>query len=135
MNINDLTPTEYDNCLNMATRESFEQGREIRVEDIINREITLAKMGFSKIVELKVGRIVSNLNNTFIIEYSDGKVSKLKLVNDFDPNNDAENVVTLESRVGKFLDTATEGDVYKFNDVEFVIVRIQKPSPGEQATA
>lgn len=138
MNINDLTPTEYDNCLNMATRESFELGRKVTVEEIITREIALAKLGFSLVVELKskFGYVKSNVGCTFILEYSDGKVSKVKLVKEFDATRDEENLTSVQSKVGKFLDTANEGDVYKNEEVEFIIVKIQEPaSTNAQASA
>lgn len=138
MNINDLTPTELENCAIIACRESFELGRTVTIQDIILRETTLANLGFSNVIELKnkFGYVKTNMGCTFFIEYSDGKVSKIKLVKEFDASNADENMTSIESKVGKFLDTANEGDVYKNNDVEFIIVRIQEPNPtDEQATA
>jgi hypothetical protein len=126
----DLTPIELENCHTIASRESFETGREVRVEEIILRELQLAQLGQSNIIEYKtkyvesVDVIKSNVGKVFYIEYTDGKVSKIKLVKDYDVNKVGENVTTTQSKVGTFLDTASKGDVFKYNDVEFIIVSI-----------
>jgi hypothetical protein len=126
----DLTPIELENCHTIASRESFETGREVRVEEIILRELQLAQLGQSNIIEYKtkyvesVDVIKSNVGKVFYIEYTDGKVSKIKLVKDFDASTVVENVTTTQSKVGTFLDTASKGDVFKYNDVEFIIVSI-----------
>jgi hypothetical protein len=131
----DLTPIELENCYTIASRESFETGREVRVEEIIIRELELAQLGQSNIIDYKtkyiepvdiepVNVIKSNVGKVFYIEYADGKVSKIKLVKDFDVSTVVENVTTTQSKVGTFLDTASEGDVFKYNDVEFIIVSI-----------
>jgi hypothetical protein len=126
----DLTPIELENCHTIASRESFETGREVRVEEIILRELQLAQLGQSNIIEYKtkyvesVDVIKSNVGKVFYIEYTDGKVSKIKLVKDYDVNTVGENVTTTQSKVGTFLDTASKGDVFKYNDVEFIIVSI-----------
>jgi|LauGreDrversion4_2_1035121.scaffolds.fasta_scaffold276307_2 hypothetical protein len=134
MNINDLTPTELENCAIIASRESFESGRKVTIQDIILRETTLAKLGFSNVIEWKnkFGYVKTNVGSTFFIEYADGKVSKIKLVKEFDASNADENFASLESKVGQFLDTANEGDVFKNNHIEFIIVRIQEPNPTEE---
>ena len=130
----DLTPIEFENCQTIASRESFETGREVRVEEVILRELTLAKLGQSNIIEFKTKfteskpTIKSNLGCTFYIEYADGKVSKLKLVKEFDATTTDENITTVNSKVGKFLDTASKGDVFHYNDVEFIIISIDEPS-------
>ena len=129
----DLTPIELENCYTIASRESFETGREVRVEEIILRELELARLGQSNIIEHKikyiesVDIIKSNVGKVFYIEYTDGKVSKIKLVKDFDVSTVEENVTTTQSKVGTFLDTASKGDVFKYNDVEFMVVSIEEP--------
>jgi hypothetical protein len=129
----DLTPIELENCHTIASRESFETGREVRVEEIILRELELARLGQSNIIEHKtkymesVDVIKSNVGKVFYIEYTDGKVSKIKLVKDFDVSTISENVTTVQSKVGAFLDIASKGDVFKYNDVEFIVVSIEEP--------
>jgi hypothetical protein len=138
----DLTPIEFENCYTIASRESFETGREVRVEEIILRELELARLGQSNIIEHKtkyiesMDVIKSNVGKVFYIEYTDGKVSKIKLVKDFDVSTISENVTTVQSKVGAFLDTASKGDVFKYNDVEFIVVSIEEPkTPTLEMTA
>ena len=136
----DLTPIELENCYTIASRESFETGKEVRVEEIILRELELALLGQSNIIEHKtkyvepviietiepLDVIKSNVGKIFYIEYEDGKVSKIKLVKDFDVSTVGENVTTVQSKVGTFLDTASKGDVFKYNDVEFIVISIEE---------
>ena len=138
----DLTPIEFENCYTIASRESFETGREVRVEEIIIRELELAQLGQSNIIDYKtkyiesMDVIKSNVGKVFYIEYTDGKVSKIKLVKDFDVSTISENVTTVQSKVGAFLDTASKGDVFKYNDVEFIVVSIEEPkTPTLEMTA
>ena len=143
----DLTPIELENCYTIASRESFETGKEVRVEEIIIRELELAQLGQSNIIDYKtkyiepvdiepVNVIKSNVGKVFYIEYADGKVSKIKLVKDFDASTVVENVTTTQSKVGTFLDTASKGDVFKYNDVEFIVVSIEESkTPALEVTA
>jgi hypothetical protein len=138
----DLTPIELENCYTIASRESYETGREVRVEEIILRELELAQLGQSNVIEYKVkyvqpvNVIKSNVGKVFYIEYADGKVSKIKLVKDFDASTAVENVTTTQSKVGTFLDTASKGDVFKYNDVEFIVVSIEESkTPALEVTA
>ena len=63
-------------------------------------------------------------------------MSKIKLVKDFDVSTVVENVTTTQSKVGTFLDTASKGDVFKYNDVEFIVVSIEESkTPALEVTA
>ncbi len=135
MNIDDVTPEELINLRNIAERESFNSGKEVLFQDILIREYALSLHGLSKYISKKskveVPIILDNLNKQMIVDFSDGDLAKIKLVENADLNS-IDKQISINSPVGRMLRTMKVDDIQEYNGLYFSIVKIV--SDTNQAT-
>jgi hypothetical protein len=127
MNINDVTPEELINLRNIAERESFNSGKEVLFQDILMREYALSLLGLSKYISKKfrveMPIIIDNLNKQMIVDFSNGDLEKIKLVESADLNF-YEQQISISSPVGRMLRTMKVDDIQEYNGLYFTIVKI-----------
>jgi hypothetical protein len=127
MNIDDVTPEELINLRNIAERESFNSGKEVLFQDILIREYALSLHGLSKYISKKskveVPIILDNLNKQMIVDFSDGDLAKIKLVENADLNS-IDKQISINSPVGRMLRTMKVDDIQEYNGLYFSIVKI-----------
>lgn len=127
MNIDDVTPEELINLRNIAERESFYADKEVLFEDVLRREYALSLVGMSKYISKK-SKIekpveIDNINKQMIVDFSDGDLVKIKLVENADLNSDAKQI-SINSPVGRMLRTMKVDDIQEYNGLYFTIVKI-----------
>jgi hypothetical protein len=127
MNIDDVTPEELINLRNIAERESFNSGKEVLFQDILIREYALSLHGLSKYISKKskveVPIILDNLNKQMIVDFSDGDLAKIKLVENADLYS-IDKQISINSPVGRMLRTMKVDDIQEYNGLYFSIVKI-----------
>lgn len=127
MNIDDVTPEELINLRNIAERESFYADKEVLFEDVLRREYALSLVGMSKYISKK-SKIekpveIDNINKQMIVDFSDGDLVRIKLVENADLNSDAKQI-SINSPVGRMLRTMKVDDIQEYNGLYFTIVKI-----------
>jgi transcription elongation GreA/GreB family factor len=127
MNIDDVTPEELINLRNIAERESFYADKEVLFEDVLRREYALSLVGMSKYISKK-SKIekpveIDNINKQMIVDFSDGDLVRIKLVENADLNSDTKQI-SINSPVGRMLRTMKVDDIQEYNGLYFTIVKI-----------
>ena len=127
MNIDDITPEELINLRNIAERESFYADKEVSFEDVLRREYALSLVGMSKYISKK-SKIekpveIDNINKQMIVEFSDGDLVRIKLVECADLSSDLKQI-SINSPVGRMLRTMKVEDIQEYNGLYFTVVKI-----------
>ena len=127
MNIDDITPEELINLRNIADRESFYADKEVSFEDVLRREYALSLVGMSKYISKK-SKIekpveIDNINKQMIVDFSDGDLVRIKLVENADLNSDTKQI-SINSPVGRMLRTMKVEDIQEYNGLYFTVVKI-----------
>ncbi len=127
MNIDDVTPEELINLRNIAERESFYADKEVSFEDVLRREYALSLVGMSKYISKK-SKIekpveIDNINKQMIVEFSDGDLVRIKLVECADLSSDLKQI-SINSPVGRMLRTMKVEDIQEYNGLYFTVVKI-----------
>ena len=127
MNIDDVTPEELINLRNIAERESFYADKEVSFEDVLRREYALSLVGMSKYISKK-SKIdkpveIDNINKQMIVEFSDGDLVRIKLVECADLSLDLKQI-SINSPVGRMLRTMKVEDIQEYNGLYFTVVKI-----------
>ena len=127
MNFEDVTPEELNNIRNVAERESFYSDTEVTYMDVLKREYALSLVGLSKYITQKVKVdvpvVIDNLGKELIVDFSDGDVLKIRLVESLDITDDTKQI-SIDSPVGKMLRTMDVDDINEHNGTLFSIVKI-----------
>lgn len=127
MNIEDVTPEELMNIRNVAERESFYSDKDVSFDEILQREYALSLVGMSKYIskksKIEKPIIVDNVNKQMIVDFSDGDLIKVKLVENADLNSDLKQI-SINSPVGRLLQTMKVNDIQEYNGLYFTIVKI-----------
>ncbi len=127
MNIDDVTPEELINLRNIAERESFYADKEVSFEDVLRREYALSLVGMSKYISKK-SKIekpveIDNINKQMIVEFSDGDLVRIKLVECADLSSDLKQI-SINSPVGRMLRTMKVEDIQEYNGLYFTVIKI-----------
>lgn len=127
MNIDDVTPEELMNIRTVAERESFYADKEVSFEEVLQREYALSLVGMSKYISKKTKIekpiIIDNINKQMIVDFSDGDLIKIKLVENADLDSDSKQI-SINSPVGRLLRTMKVDDIQEYNGLYFSIVKI-----------
>lgn len=139
MNIDDVTPEELMNIRTVAERESFYADKEVSFEEVLQREYALSLVGMSKYISKKTKIekpiVIDNINKQMIVDFSDGDLIKIKLVEDADLNSDLKQI-SINSPVGRMLRTMKVDDIQEYNGLYFSIVKIFNESlPAKEAVS
>lgn len=127
MNIDDVTPEELMNIRNVAERESFYSDKDVSFDEVLRREYALSLVGMSKYIskksKIEKPIVVDNINKQMIVDFSDGDLIKIKLVENADLNSEVKQI-SINSPVGHMLRTMKVDDIQEYNGLYFTIVKI-----------
>ena len=121
-----ISSFDLANCRIQARIESFQTGREITFNDILERELNKAKRNEKSLInvvhfapeqdESKVRTGDGNIGKTIIIQHENNNISRFTVVANSNEINPDNNIVSTRSKIGRMLKNAMIDDVLEIDN-------------------